>query len=96
MSRLCLADDLGRRMLRICLLVLKLMMLVTFIWARDDVLRLRIRVRARPLLEENLSIGLLLLIGLARVHGCRELLWLLWVLILMLLRECDVSTWSNN
>jgi hypothetical protein len=38
-------------------------MLFTFIWAGDDILRLRIRVGARPLLEENLGIGLL--IGLA-------------------------------
>ena len=48
---------------RVWLLVLKLMILVSFAWAGDHVLRLGIRVGARPLLEENLSIGLL--IGLA-------------------------------
>lgn len=94
LSGLCLTDDLVGRMLWICWLVLKLMKLVTFIWAGDDVLRLWIRVGARPLLEENLSIGLL--IGLARVHCCSELLLLLWVLLLMLLSECGASTWSND
>jgi len=94
LSSLCLADDLVGCMLWIFLLILKLMMLFTFIWARDDILRLWIRVGARPLLEEDLSIGLL--IGLAWVHGCRQLLWWLWVLLLMLLRECSTSTWSND
>ena len=68
---------------RVCLLVLKLMILVSFAWAGDHVLRLGIRVGARPLLEENLSIGLL--IGLARVHGGRELRLLQRILLLMLL-----------
>ena len=88
-----LACDLTRWMPRVWLLVLKLMILVSFAWAGDHVLRLGIRVGARPLLEENLSIGLL--IGLAWVHGGRERRLLQRILFLMLLRECDTSAWCN-
>ena len=94
LSCLWLACDLTRWMPRVWLLVLKLMILVSFAWAGDHVLRLGIRVGARPLLEENLSIGLL--IGLAWVHGGRERLLLLQrILFWMLLRECDTSAWCN-
>ena len=81
--------------LQINLLVLELVRLVTFGWARNDILGLRIRVGAGPLLEENLSAGLL--VALAHlVHRGGQLLRLLWILLLVLLREGGSSTWGND
>ena len=71
------------------------MRLVTFGWARNHILRLGIRVGASPLLEEDLSTGLL--VALAHlVHCGGQLLRLLWILLLVLLRERSSSTWGND
>ena len=81
--------------LQINLLVLELVLLVTFGWAGNDILGLRVRVGAGPLLEENLSAGLL--VALAHlVHCGGQLLRLLWILLLVLLREGGSSAWGND